>query len=289
MAFQSCIQNSDTPFFAQNDVAPLFDEQRLHQERQKAAVQCPHCHFLAHSVETELMHRVHCCQDAFHHILIIGARTDILITSFSDHQLTLANAYGLPLSGKDRSSLSKATVLPFPLTTDRGEVPLSSAQFDLIIDCLTLHTANNIPWLFREYWRLLQKNGVYIAAFYGGETLRELRDSLLQTELSLYGGAALRVIPMIDLTTALRLLQSVGFHEIVADRDINTISYPSLKALFRDIKGMGEAYPFLTPPPPMTYHHFKKAEHYYRMHFPTAHEGCLQATVEVIFLNSRKK
>lgn len=46
---------------------------------------------------------------------------------------------------------------------------------DLVISNLTLHWVNNLPMCFDEIMKVLKRDGVFMAAIFGGDTLYELR------------------------------------------------------------------------------------------------------------------
>jgi len=81
---------------------------------------------------------------------------------------------------------------------------------------------------------------LFICAFFGGETLRELRHALYEAEDASLGRVSPRVSPMIDVQQAAGLLQKSGFKMPVIDRDFVKVSYNSLDGLFKDLARMGE-------------------------------------------------
>lgn len=115
-----------------------------------------------------------------------------------------------------------------------------SLSYDLIISVFDLHAENDVPGFLKNMHRMLRPNGLFIAAFPGDETLRDLRTSLMQAELSMTGGAAPRIYPMIDMRDAAQLMQRAGFALPVVDKDRVIVSYPSLIKLMHDLRGMGE-------------------------------------------------
>jgi hypothetical protein len=89
--------------------------------------------------------------------------------------------------------------------------------------------------------RALKPDGLFLAALFGGETLWQLREVLMEAELTVMGGVSARVSPMADLRDASGLLQRAGFALPVADRDPITVVYQDAWALMRDISRMGES------------------------------------------------
>lgn len=126
------------------------------------------------------------------------------------------------------------------VTVDEEALPFAEASFDVILSNLSLHWVNDLPGALLQARRALKPDGLFLAAMLGGETLRELRASLLEAELEVEGGAAPRISPFADLRDAGGLLQRAGFALPVIDRDDITVTYPDALALMRDLRGMGE-------------------------------------------------
>lgn len=118
-------------------------------------------------------------------------------------------------------------------------VPLPPATLDLAVSVLSLHETNDIPGMLVQIRRALRPDGLFLGAMAGGETLRELRESLLAAETELLGGASPRVIPFADVRDIGGLLQRAGFALPVADVETVTVRYADMFALMRDLRSMG--------------------------------------------------
>lgn len=126
------------------------------------------------------------------------------------------------------------------MVADDELLPLASAGVDLVASTLDLHWVNDLPGSLAQIRRALKPDGLFLAAMLGGETLRELRASLLFAESEVEGGASPRVSPFVDVADAGALLQRAGFTLPVADLDTLTVTYPDPLALMRELRGMGE-------------------------------------------------
>jgi hypothetical protein len=120
----------------------------------------------------------------------------------------------------------------------------------------------------------------------GGDTLYELRQSLMEAELAEDGGVSPRVSPFADLRDAGGLLQRAGFALPVIDGDRVTVSYADVLKLMHDLRGMGEAnavraragtamHPALAA----------RTDEIYRRRFGNG-EGRLPATFQIIYLTA---
>lgn len=125
------------------------------------------------------------------------------------------------------------------LVLDEEALPFAPASLDLVVATLTLQAVNDLPGSFAQIRRALKPDGLMLAAVVGGDTLTELRESLLAAEVELTGGASPRVAPFADLRALASLLQRAGFALPVADTDRLTVRYANLFALMADLRALG--------------------------------------------------
>lgn len=113
-------------------------------------------------------------------------------------------------------------------------------SLDGLISLGELQWVNDVPGFLVQAQRSLRPDGLFLGAFFGGDTLHELRDVLAQAEMALYGGVSPRVSPFISLQDMAALMQRAQFALPVVDHDIVTVTYADLKALVTDLRGMGQ-------------------------------------------------
>ncbi len=183
------------------------------------------------------------------------------------------------------SGFLEASLIPLKQRYPKARISrdLIKGPFDLILDGLTLHHTQDVPGKLKAYRDALAQDGLMICTFFGGETLKELRDCFLEAEITLFRGASLRVSPMIPLDEASRLLQNLGFHLPVADRECMELYYENLSSLLREIKAVGQNDSFFTSPPPLTSHLLTLTEALYKTKH-RAGDGRLTVTLELITL-----
>jgi SAM-dependent methyltransferase len=119
-------------------------------------------------------------------------------------------------------------------------LPFAEESFDLVTSVLSLHAVNDLPGTLVQIRRVLKRDGLFVAALFAGETLRELRFAVAAAEAELYGGASPRVAPFADVRDLGGLLQRAGFALPVADVERLTVHYRELSRLFADLRGLGE-------------------------------------------------
>ncbi len=125
------------------------------------------------------------------------------------------------------------------LVFDEEILPLREAHISLIVSALTLHWMNDLPGALIQARRALRPDGLFIAALLGGDTLMELRQSLLQAETELCGGVSPRIAQFADVRDLGGLLQRAGFALPVVDSDRLTARYDTAFDLMADLQAMG--------------------------------------------------
>jgi SAM-dependent methyltransferase len=128
---------------------------------------------------------------------------------------------------------------PSAIAADEA-VPFADESFDLVTSVLSLHAVNDLPGTLVQIRRVLKPDGVFMAALFGGETLRELKLAFASAEAEVLGGASPRVSPFADVRDLGGLLQRAGFSLPVADVERTTVRYRDLRRLFADLRALGE-------------------------------------------------
>lgn len=126
------------------------------------------------------------------------------------------------------------------IVTDPEGLPLAESSINLAVSVMALHWINDMPGMLAQIRRALRPDGLFVAAFLGGETLHELRDCLATAEIEISGGLSPRVSPFAEIRDAGGLLQRAGFTLPVADKDRIDVTYETMFALMHDLRGMGE-------------------------------------------------
>ena len=130
---------------------------------------------------------------------------------------------------------------PLRVVADEERLPFAPQSFDLAVSLLSLHWTNDLVGALVQARRALKPDGLFIGALFGGATLTELRQSLLQAESELSDGAGPRVLPFADALDAAGLLQRAGFALPVSDVDRITVRYDHPLKLMSDLRAMGES------------------------------------------------
>jgi SAM-dependent methyltransferase len=165
---------------------------------------------------------------------------------------------------------------------DPEQLPFAEGGFDLVVSPLLLHTVNDLPGALIQIRRALKPDGLMLAAFFGGETLTELRVTLIEAESQLTGGAGPRVAPFADLQDVAGLLLRAGFALPAADRDVVTVRYGEPMRLLADLRAMGETAALTERNPrALSRRILARAFELYRERFGDA-DGRVRATFEIL-------
>ncbi len=171
------------------------------------------------------------------------------------------------------------------VVADLERPPLGEARFDLAVSLLALHQIDDLPGALIQLRRALRPDGLLIAALPGGETLTELRQSLLTAESELSGGASPRVMPFADARALGGLLQRAGFALPVVDSDRFTVRYDDMFALMRDLRAFGATNALIDRSRRFARRElFVRAAHVYAERFADA-DGRIRATFEILWVS----
>ena len=221
----------------------VFDRQAVCRHKDRAAEALPSFDFLLREAAERLADR------------LLDIRKDFpLALELTTHGRVLRDAIRLGGPSRTAEFCSSINVLlhaqmapamlvgagPLQLVADEEYLPIKNSCLDLIVSSCGLHWANDLPGVLIQSRQALKPDGLLLVNFFGGNTLTELRRSLLQAEMEVEGGAGIRVSPFADIRDAGALLQRANFALPVADTETITVSYDSPLKLFRDLRGMGE-------------------------------------------------
>jgi len=216
--------------------APLFDRALLDRRRRRA-LRDPANHgarFLLEAVTAELAER-----------LSLVERRFPLAVDLAGHSGEMAAQLAIGGQVDTVVRIERDAVMlgggGLSVVADEEALPLAEESVDLVVSALSLHLTNDTPGTLVQIKRCLKPDGLFLAALLGGETLTELRASLLAAEAEIVGGVSPRVPPFVDIRDAGALLQRAGLALPVTDQDRLTVRYGSMFELMRDLRAMGMA------------------------------------------------
>jgi SAM-dependent methyltransferase len=203
-------QNTQTP----NDMM-LFDHKQVKRNRKRSKNMPTDHNFLKQEIADRLNDRLLDINRKFHTICDLGGQS--LITSLFPESIT------------DQISDFPSEILDIP-----------ENHYDLIISNLDVHWINDLPGALIQANQALRPDGLMMMSLFGGDTLHELRHSLITAEAEIIGGANTRISPFTDVRDIGSILQRAGFALPVTDMDTITVTYEHPIKLMHDLRGMGE-------------------------------------------------
>jgi len=221
-------------------VPRIFDKALRARRRDRAAASFAAHAFLYEAAAEEMLDRLADVSRAFTHALVIGAPTAALPDALRGRGLavTVADPGAIFANSQDGVVVDDDMPLPF-----------AAESFDLILNCGTLESVNDVPGFLLQLRALLRPDGLLLAAFMGAGSLPALRAALLAADGD---RPAQRIHPQIDVRSAGDLLSRAGFALPVADVQLLRVGYASLFGLIGDLRGMGAAQCLASAPPPLT-------------------------------------
>ncbi len=127
-------------------------------------------------------------------------------------------------------SAAEATHL---VCADMERLPFLPSSMNLVWSSLAMQWAHDLEATLRGFHQVLAPGGLLIFATFGPDTLKELREAFTAID------DAPHVNRFIDLHDIGDMLIYAGFSSPVMEMEMLTLTYPDLKTLMRDLKGIG--------------------------------------------------
>ncbi|MCC3861806.1 methyltransferase domain-containing protein [Pseudemcibacter aquimaris] len=234
--------------------AQIFNRGLLKLRRDQAAKNFDNHDFLNREITLRQLDNLDDIKREFKLVLNMGGHQEPMQSYFKDS--TVLNT---DLSDK---MLNKS---PFHnIQADEEFIPVKPGCLDLVFSILNLHSINDLPGTLIQILHSLKPDGLFVGAAFGGETLHELRASMMKADMDALGGIRPHVSPFMDVRDAGGLLQRAGFALPVVSTERITVNYDNAFKLMKELKGMAEnnilakTFKGLTKPSLM----MKVAEHY---------------------------
>jgi NADH dehydrogenase [ubiquinone] 1 alpha subcomplex assembly factor 5 len=253
---------------------PLFDRALVRLHRRRAAADLSRHGFLLERAAQDLAERLEQIERRFEPVLLHGPHSDFLLNAISARSGACARLERIiSMDGRAGS-----------ICADEEALPFAAGTFGAVISLMSLHWVNDLPGTLIQIRRTLKPDGLLLAAFFGGDTLDELRTALAEAEIEIDQGMSPRISPFVDIRDGAALLQRAGFALPVADRDRVQVSYPSALHLMAELRGMGEANALIERRRvPLKRAVLARANEIYGARFP-AGGGRIAATFDVVAL-----
>lgn len=248
----------------------VFDRNIMRQKHKRCAPCFKKHDFLFDWTTKQIIERIGLIQKEFDLALQIGKRSHIPnIKDIKCNQLI---------------SIDNSCAFLPDIIADEESLPFSNDIFDMIISPLTLHNTNDLPGALTQIKTSLKKDGLFIGALLGGETLFELRQIMGEVELEYSGGITPRISPFADQPQMGALMQRAGFNLPVIDSEKITVTYENIFKLMEDLRLMGESNIILNRKKTFTPRQFFMDVNTRYLEKFSEPNGRIFATFEIIFL-----
>jgi len=218
-----------------NEIPKIFNRQRLIKHRIRAAASFSAHDFLFREMAVSLCERLNYIKKSFPLALDMGAHNGFIAEILQNR----GGIEKLIQSGVSEKLLRNAA--NNVLVADEELLPFAENSFDLVISVGSLHWVNDFAGTLVQIQKSLKPDGLFLAIFFGGQTLKELRASFEKAEMQVRGGVSPRISPFIDVQTGGSLLQRAGFALPVVDSEILNVEYTHPLKLMKELRGMGES------------------------------------------------
>jgi NADH dehydrogenase [ubiquinone] 1 alpha subcomplex assembly factor 5 len=205
----------------------LFD-MRLRALRRDRAFRAGPGLFLHERVFSDILERLAGINRTFSTALLVGAPDP----AWRDRIAKIAEDVTVVDPGREFARAAGGEVV----VEDR--IDLEPSSFDLVVAAGTLDSVNDLPGALLRMRFLLKPDSLLIGALSGGDTLPRLRRAMRAAD-TVMGAASPHVHPRVEPAGLAHLLSAAGFAMPVVDVDRIRVGYSSLRALVRDLRGMG--------------------------------------------------
>jgi malonyl-CoA O-methyltransferase len=116
---------------------------------------------------------------------------------------------------------------------EAAALPLPDASVDLVFSNLMLHWHPQPHTVFPEWLRVLRVDGLLLFSCFGPDSLKELRRAYAAA------GITARPMPFVDMHDFGDMMVGAGYAAPVMDAETIRLTYPSARALLREVAALG--------------------------------------------------
>ena len=124
---------------------------------------------------------------------------------------------------------------------DHDKWELNNKKFDLIISNFYLHLTNNFNLLLKNINHSLSNKGFFIATVPGINCFHELKNSMMQADIEIYGGMYRRFTELFSVENISSLLKKNNYKTPVIELDTLELRYKKFSSLLGDIRFLGNS------------------------------------------------
>ena len=171
---------------------------------------------------------------------------------------------------------------------DHDKWELNNKKFDLIVSNFYLHLTNNFDLLLKNINHSLSNKGFFIATVPGINCFHELKNSMMQADIEIYGGMYRRFLELFSVDVISSLLKKNNYKIPVIEIDTLELRYKKFSSLLKDVRYLGNSNIYKDRKKSFerkTY--FKKVEEIYSKNYSNNNKFILQ--LEVLYITAWKE
>jgi len=259
----------------------MFDKQKTRAAFSKAALKYDELAILQQQTGAQMLQRLQYIKHNPHLIMDIGAGTGIhtraLNKQYPNAQV-IALDFALPMLKKIQKPFRLFNKIQC-ICADMEALPIKTNALDLIYSNAALQWSNHLEQTFKEWFRVLKPGGLLMFSTFGPSTLFELKQAwqAVEEEQNIQS----HVNTFTDLHEIGDLLLKAGFSQAVMDIEKTILTYPTVKDLMYDLKGIGANNTQANRRKTLTgKQRLKKMSEYYERF---RQDGVLPASYEIIY------
>lgn len=214
----------------------IFNRNILRMHRDRAVTTIKDSDFLFQDSLQDITERASIYKQKYGTVLNIGSRTFPIQTMKDERGLEFGTFVNTDISFKMLQNIKGIKV-----QSDEEFIPFLDHSFDLVISNLNLHWVNDLPGTLFQIRNILKESGLFIASFFGENSLYEIKEVLIKTESDLNKNINFHISPTISAEMLTSLMKRAGFKDIVVDKNTITTIYDNPYKVLSDIRSMGES------------------------------------------------
>ena len=171
-------------------------------------------------------------------LLDIGAGTGRLLAALGErypHALLHGVDLAFGMAKKVRERNAELAIA----CSDAEQLPFKDECFDLVVSTSTYQWLDSLDDAFAEAYRVLTPGGRFCFAFFGGDTLFELRSSYREALAASGSGLPDRSHDFFSLAATVAALKKAGFAKVAVESDTEIELHGDVKRVLASIKGIG--------------------------------------------------
>ena len=171
---------------------------------------------------------------------------------------------------------------------DHDKWELNNKKFDLIISNFYLHLTNNFDLLLKNINHSLSNKGFFIATVPGINCFHELKSSMMQADIEIYGGIYRRFMKLFSVEIISSLLKKNDYKIPVIEVDTLELRYKKFSSLLRDVRYLGNSNVYEDRKKNFERkNYFKKVEEIYFENYSNSNQFILQ--LEILYITAWKE